>query len=122
MKDAATLREDEKTQDAVVRTIEIIGEAAERIQKIAPVFVAANAEMPRVEMRGMRNKVIQKYFDVDWDLVWRTVHGDLPVLKGMAAGLLALAAKRKAVRAKSNASKYAVTVAFGASQQLQIHS
>lgn len=79
LKDAAELRENEQTQDAVVRTIGIIGEAAGRIQKVAPAFVAANPGLPRVEMRGMRKKMIHQYFDVDWDVVWRTANKDLPV-------------------------------------------
>jgi uncharacterized protein with HEPN domain len=64
----AALRQNEQTQDAVVRNIEIIGEAASRIQSIAPEFVVSHPELPWIEMRGMRNKMIPEYFDVDWAL------------------------------------------------------
>ncbi|MDB5402679.1 MAG: hypothetical protein JWQ55_4697 [Rhodopila sp.] len=78
---AASLRHSEQTQDAVVRNIEIIGEAASRIQLMLPEFVVSHPELPWIEMRGMRNKMIHEYFDVDWDIVWRTVRDDLPALR-----------------------------------------
>ena len=73
---ARPLRQNEQTQDAVVRNIEIIGEAASRIQSIAPEFVVSHPELPWIEMRGMRNKMIHEYFDVDWAVVWSTVKDD----------------------------------------------
>ncbi|MFL5286531.1 MAG: DUF86 domain-containing protein [Rhodopila sp.] len=83
------MRQSEQVQDAVVRTIAIIGEAAARIQKISSAFVASHLALPWVEMRGMRNKMIHEYFDVDWDIVWRTVKDDLPALKGQIDAVLA---------------------------------
>jgi uncharacterized protein with HEPN domain len=85
----AALRQNEQTQDARVRTIEIIGEAAGRIQKIAPLFVASHPELLWIGMRGMRNKMIHESFDVDWDVVWRTVKDDLPALKELIDDVLA---------------------------------
>jgi uncharacterized protein with HEPN domain len=82
------LQSDERTQDAVVRNIEIIGEAANRILTMAPAFVALHPELPWIEMRGMRNKMIHEYFDVDWDVVWATVRNDLPLLKQQIRGCL----------------------------------
>ncbi|MBN8908129.1 MAG: DUF86 domain-containing protein [Alphaproteobacteria bacterium] len=61
-----------------MRDIEIIGEAARQLQQHAPEFVAAHPELPWIEMRGMRNNVIHNYFEVDVDIVWRTVIGRLP--------------------------------------------
>jgi uncharacterized protein with HEPN domain len=72
---------DHKTQDAIVRNIEIIGEAAGKIQKMDSDFVANHPELPWVQMRGMRNKMIHNYFDVDWEVVWSTVKEDLSRLK-----------------------------------------
>jgi uncharacterized protein with HEPN domain len=46
-----------------------------------PEFVVSHPELPWIEMRGMRNKMIHEYFDVDWDIVWRTVRDDLPALR-----------------------------------------
>jgi uncharacterized protein with HEPN domain len=85
---ADALRQSEQTQDAVVRNIEIIGEAASRIQNIAAEFVASHPELPWIEMRGMRNKMIHEYFDVDWGVVWSTVKDDLPPLKQQIERLL----------------------------------
>ncbi len=89
-KNAEALQQDSKTQDAVIRNIEIIGEAANRIQNMSPEFVASHAELPWLEKRGMRNKMIHEYFDVDWGMVWDTVNDDLPELKQQIDGLLAV--------------------------------
>jgi uncharacterized protein with HEPN domain len=77
-----------QVQDAVVRNIEIIGEAASQIQKQAPEFVTAHPELPWVEMRGMRNKMIHNYFDVSLRVVWNTIKNDLPRLKQQIDALL----------------------------------
>jgi uncharacterized protein with HEPN domain len=78
---ATAFRQSQRDQAAVIRNIEIIGEAARLIQKNAPEFVAAHPELPWVEMRVMRNKMIHDYFDVDVMVVWSTVKDDLPQLK-----------------------------------------
>jgi uncharacterized protein with HEPN domain len=49
------LERDEQAQDAIVRTIAVIGEAAAKIQKDAPEFVAAHPELPWKQMRDIRN-------------------------------------------------------------------
>ena len=77
-----------RDQDAVIRNIEIIGEAASRIQQQAPEFVKAHPELPWLKMRGMRNKIIHNYFDVDLTVVWSTVKNDLPQLRQQIDGLL----------------------------------
>jgi uncharacterized protein with HEPN domain len=51
-------------------------------------FAANHPELPLIEMRGMRNKVIHNYFDVDWEVVWSTVKDDLPRLKKQIDALL----------------------------------
>jgi len=86
--DAAALERDHKIQDAVIRNIEIIGEAANRIQKQAPDFVAAHPSLPWREIRGMRNRMVHNYFDVNIDPLWNTVKDDLPKLKEQTARLL----------------------------------
>jgi uncharacterized protein with HEPN domain len=68
-------------QDAVIRNIEIIGEAATQIQRQAPEFVTAHPELPWLDMRDMRNRMIHAYFDVNLSIVWSTVKDDLPRLK-----------------------------------------
>lgn len=69
--------EDEKTSYAVVRALEIIGEAARKI----PEDVRANIpELQWREISGMRNKLTHEYFGVNMKVVWRTVREDLPPL------------------------------------------
>ncbi len=69
---------DEKTVFAVVRALEIIGEAAGKI----PVFVRKQAvDVPWREMAAMRNKLIHEYFGIDKEVVWETVENDLPAIK-----------------------------------------
>jgi uncharacterized protein with HEPN domain len=67
-------------QDAVIRNIEIIGEATKKISKP---FTLAHQEIPWSEMAGMRDKLIHDYLDVDVDVVWKTIEIDLPLLKKM---------------------------------------
>ena len=52
LKNLEALEKDEQAQDAIVRTIAVIGEAANRIQKVAPEFVAKHPELPWSKMRG----------------------------------------------------------------------
>lgn len=65
-------------QDAVLRNIEIIGEATKKITKQ---FTESHPEIPWQDMAGMRDKLIHDYLDVDLDVVWKTVEVDLPLLK-----------------------------------------
>ena len=67
--------------DAVVRTLEIIGEAANKIHQADPDYLAQHSEIPWAAMRTMRNKVIHDYFSVDPVIVWNTVKADLPRLR-----------------------------------------
>ena len=64
-------------QDAIVRTIEIIGEAAARISDETK---TAHTEIPWKEIIGMRNRLIHEYLDVDVQKVWKTVKEDIPPL------------------------------------------
>jgi len=83
------LEQDEQAQDAIIRTIAVIGEAAVKIQKVAPEFVANHPEIPWSQMRGIRNKVVHDYFDVAWDVVWNTIERDFPPLLEQLNSLLA---------------------------------
>lgn len=84
----AGLEQDRMVQDAIVRTLAVIGEAVTRLQKEAPEFITAHPEVPWSLMRGMRNKIIHDYFEVAWDVVWNTVQGDLPALRQQIAAIL----------------------------------
>ena len=72
--------ENELVQDAVIRNIEIIGEAARNIERNDPVFAAQHAEIPWEVIYAMRNRVAHGYFKVDLEIVWNTIHYDLPGL------------------------------------------
>jgi uncharacterized protein with HEPN domain len=78
--DSAGFAADERTQDAVIRNLEVIGEASRRIQARHPEFVAEHPELPLSSAYQMRNAVAHGYFAVDMDIVWTTVVNDLPVL------------------------------------------
>lgn len=65
-------------QDAVIREIEIIGEATKRVFRK---FTEKYPSIPWKKMAGMRDKLIHDYFGVDLDAVWDTVEKDIPILK-----------------------------------------
>lgn len=69
---------DKKTVNAVIRSFEVIGEAAKKIP--APVR-KRYPEVPWRRMTGMRDKMIHEYFGVDKDILWRTAKKDIPALR-----------------------------------------
>jgi uncharacterized protein with HEPN domain len=76
---------DKKTQDAVVRQLEIIGEAAANLTS------ELRRKNPHVAWRdaaAARNRLIHGYFDVDAEIVWDIVQNDLPVLKSQIETIL----------------------------------
>lgn len=69
--------DDEKTGFAAVRALEIVGEATRRIPDS---FRERHPEIPWREMAGTRDKLIHDYFGVNLEVVWKTIHEDLPPL------------------------------------------
>jgi uncharacterized protein with HEPN domain len=69
---------DRKTLNAVVRSIEIIGEAA---KNIPDALKAKYKELPWKQMTGMRDKLIHAYFGVDVETLWKAVKENIPPLK-----------------------------------------
>lgn len=67
-------------QDAVVRNLEIIGEASRSILHSFPEFVAAHPDVPLRNAYAMRNVLSHGYFNIDLEIVWNTVQSDLGVL------------------------------------------
>ncbi len=71
------LIQDEKTYDAVVRNLEIIGEAAKRISD------KLRMQLPDIEWRkiaGMRDMLAHEYFGIDNDILWDVVQNKVPQL------------------------------------------
>ena len=79
---------DHKTQDAVVRNFEIIGEAAHNIEIYHTAFATAHPDIPWAVIYAMRNRVAHGYFKVDLDMIWKTIHADLPQLHAQIKQLL----------------------------------
>lgn len=71
---------DKRTQQAVIMSLVIIGEAAARIMDQYGEFAAAHRAIPWRSMRNMRNRVTHGYFDVNLEVVWDTVRIALPDL------------------------------------------
>lgn len=76
---------DEKTNFAVVRCIEIIGEATKNV----PDYIREKyKEIPWRDMAGMRDKVSHFYFGIDFEKVWLAVKKDIPRLKPLLSQVL----------------------------------
>jgi len=76
---------DTKTQDAVIRTLEIVGEAT---KGLSPALRERHPEIPWKNMAGLRDKLIHDYFGVNIDIVWEIVRDELPSLSVQVAGIL----------------------------------
>jgi len=70
----AQFTSDKKTINAVIRSLEIIGEA---VKKIPSSIRSRHPELPWAEVAGMRDKLIHEYFGVDLEIVWETLQSDL---------------------------------------------
>jgi uncharacterized protein with HEPN domain len=83
-KDHQSFSDDFMTQDAVVRQLEIIGEATKRISKD---LRNKNPQVPWSDMAGMRDILIHDYIDVDIDIVWKTASESIIKLKSLLQNL-----------------------------------
>jgi uncharacterized protein with HEPN domain len=88
--DASDFEQDAKSQDAVVRNIEVIGAAANRIAATAPDYLTRHARVQWEQVRALRDRIIQDDFEVDYAVVWQIVTQDLPALASQIKTLLAL--------------------------------
>ena len=80
-----TFKKDIAMQDAIIRRLEIIGEA---VKNIPTSFKTKYPEIPWKQMAGMRDILIHEYFDVDIALTWSVVKLKLPSLKPQLQNLL----------------------------------
>ncbi|MGI9067217.1 MAG: HepT-like ribonuclease domain-containing protein [Pyrinomonadaceae bacterium] len=75
---------DEKTIDAVVRNIGVIGEA---VKQLPDDFKNANPGIPWSQMGGLRNRIVHDYFGLDLEIIWQVIRHDLPQLEALIRAL-----------------------------------
>ena len=78
-------KKDQGMQDAIIRRLEIIGEA---VKNIPLPFRAKYPDIPWKQMAGMRDILIHEYFEVDLPLTWAVVKRELPIVKQKLEKLL----------------------------------
>jgi uncharacterized protein with HEPN domain len=78
--DKVSFLTDKRTQQAVIMSLIIIGEAATKIMDGHADFTSRHPQVPRRSMRGMRNRIAHGYFDINLEVVWETVQSALPEL------------------------------------------
>ncbi len=76
--------QDPRTRDAVVRNLEVLGEAARRIP---PNIRERYADIPWAQIVGLRNRLIHGYFLVDYGIVWEIIQNELPPLHQRLEGI-----------------------------------
>ena len=76
---------DTKTQDAVIRNLEIIGEAT---KNLSADLRTKYPDMPWKGMAGVRDRLIHHYFGVNLDIVWRIVTAELPAVSAQIVEIL----------------------------------
>ena len=76
---------DEKSIDAVVRNLEIIGEAT---RQLPDEFITQQPHIPWQQMAGLRNRIVHEYFGLDLDIVWEIIQRHLPPLRQQIFPLL----------------------------------
>jgi len=69
---------DIKTQDAIVRNLEVIGEATKNLSRS---LKNKYSEIPWKDLAGLRDKLIHHYFGIDYDIVWNIVEKELAHLR-----------------------------------------
>lgn len=83
---AETFETDEKSVDAVVRNLEIIGEAATRLPDE---FKLRHQEVEWHKIVGLRHRIVHDYFGLDIAIIWNILSTDLPVFKRLISAILA---------------------------------
>jgi uncharacterized protein with HEPN domain len=86
----ANFLEDKRTQQAVVMSLIVLGEAATKIMDQHPAFAEQHKHIPWRSMRGMRNRIAHGYFEINLEVVWDTVQLALPALKSQLEALPSL--------------------------------
>lgn len=81
----AEFNNDEKTQSSVLYQIVIVGEA---INRLSEEFKSQYPQIPFNEIRGMRNRVVHEYNEVDCDIIWEAIQYDIPPLLEIISSLI----------------------------------
>jgi uncharacterized protein with HEPN domain len=76
----ADFLEDKRTQQVVIMSLLIVGEAVAKVMDQHAEFAQTHRQIPWRSMRGMRNRIAHGYFDINLDVVWDTVQTALPEL------------------------------------------
>jgi uncharacterized protein with HEPN domain len=71
---------DRLRQDAVIRNLEVIGEASRNLDRYCPEFLVAYPDLPVIQAYEMRNALAHGYFRVDLQIIWETIQNNLPPL------------------------------------------
>ena len=79
--DHVSFLNNELIQDAVIRNMEIIGEASRNVERYYPTFANQHSDVPFSIAYEMRNALAHGYFKVDFEVVWKTIERDLPELE-----------------------------------------
>lgn len=79
---------DELVQDAVIRNLEVVGEASNNLLKNCPNTVAKFPNIPLTSAYQTRNAIAHGYFKIDYELVWRTIERDLPEMHSQVKSAL----------------------------------
>jgi len=79
------LTTDERTKDAILRNLQVIGEASKNLPDS---LIANHPEVDWSGLAGVRDIVTHRYFRVDWNLLWTSIHEELPVLKDQIRNLM----------------------------------
>ncbi len=77
-----------RDQDAVIRNLEVIGEASRNIERRFPDFAEAHPELSIRAAADMRNALSHGYFGIDLEILWRTIQTNLPPLRQAITALL----------------------------------
>ncbi len=83
-----TFTSDTKTQDAVTRRLEIIGEAVKSLDNLVPDLLAGHSEVPWKNIKGMREKLAHDYDTVSVTILWNTATRELPLLRAAVRTLV----------------------------------
>ena len=76
--DCKDLKGDSKTADAIIRNLEIIGEAS---KNIPDPIKGQYSDVPWLDMADLRNRVAHGYFEINLEVVWNIIKGEIPKLK-----------------------------------------